>query len=418
MPRMQRFFVMVVLLAGCSQQAAKPPTTAIAPAKVDKIVSEVKLNVLALTPDAVKRLAIQTAPVEMRSMPRLRPYGAECMLPGGALLIVPAPVTGTVRVPAGRKFPLPGEMVTVNEPLLEMLPLLSPERAVLTPAERVRMAESRNAIAQSRIDAEGLVRQGEVQVEAAQIALARAERLEKEKVGTLRAVDDAKAQLSLAQKTLDAANARKKLFDDVDLEHADSGTLAPLSIAAPMTGQIRTTHAGPGEVVAAGSPLFEILNDDTLWLKVPVYAGDLASLRTEAPIAVTELAGRYSAEHLKATPIKSPPTATPLASAVDLYYELNNANGTLRPGQRLTALLPVHEPAEQQTVPWSAVILDIYGGQWVYERIDDLHFARRRVEVEWVQEGTAVLARGPAVGTQVVTAGAAELSGAEFGFAK
>jgi len=412
-----RAAVLGALLLGCAKE---PPKAAapIVPAKVAKVVSEEKLNVLELTPEAVKRLAIATAAIETRSMPRLRPYGAECLLPNGALLIVPAPVTGTVRVPPDRTFPLSGQTVKIGEPLLELLPLLSPERAVLTPAERVRMAESRNTIAQSRIDADGLVRQAQVQVEAAQIALTRAERLEMDKVGTRRAVDDAKAQLSLAQKGLDAAAARKKLLDEVNLEHAESGTLAPLQITAPMTGQIRTTHAGPGEVVAAGNPLFEILNDESLWLKVPVYAGDLAALETASPIAVTELAGRYSAEHMTATPIKSPPTATPLASAVDLYYELRNPKGALRPGQRLTALLPLTGPAEHRTVPWSAVIIDIYGGQWVYERLDDLHYARRRVEVAWVQDGAAVLTRGPEAGTVVVTAGAAELSGAEFGFAK
>lgn len=419
---MTRFRLLLIALCGltwgCDRKAAAPAVAAAPPAKVQKVVSEEKLNLLELTPEAVQRLAIATAKVETRSMPRVRSYGAECVLPGGALLIVPAPVTGTVSVPANRKFPQPGARVAANEPLLQMLPLLSPERAVLTPAERVQMAQTRNAIAQSRIDADGQVRQAEVQVEAARIALARAERLEKDKVGTVRAVDDAAAQLALAQKGLEAVTARKKLLDDVSLEGSEAGTLSPLSITAPMTGQIRTTHIGPGEMVSAGSPLFEILNDEILWLKVPVYAGDLDAIDAAAPIGVAELAGRPSAEPLTATPIQSPPTATPLASAVDLYYELPNPRGTHRPGQRFTAVLPLTGKAEQSTIPWSAVVIDIYGGQWVYERIDEQHFARRRVEVTRVHEGTAVLARGPAPGTSIVTAGAAELSGTEFGFSK
>jgi hypothetical protein len=69
-------------------------------------------------------------------------------------------------------------------------------------------------------------------------------------------------------------------------------------------------------------------------------------------------------------------------------------------------------------LPWSAVIHDIYGGQWVYEELGEGKFVRRRVEVEWVQDGHAVLRRGPPVGASIVTAGAAELSGTEFGFAK
>lgn len=108
----------------------------------------------------------------------------------------------------------------------------------------------------------------------------------------------------------------------------------------------------------------------------------------------------------------------PLAAAVDLYYDVANPDGAFRPGQRLTAHLRLKSSREQDTLPWSAVIHDIYGGQWVFEQVEPEKFVRRRVDVEWVQDGMAVLARGPAAGTVVVTAGAAELAGTEFGFSK
>ncbi len=38
-------------------------------------------------------------------------------------------------------------------------------------------------------------------------------------------------------------------------------------------------------------------------------------------------------------------------------------------------------------VPWSAVFHDIYGGQWVYEQVADRTYARRRVEVGWIDDG-------------------------------
>ena len=62
-----------------------------------------------------------------------------------------------------------------------------------------------------------------------------------------------------------------------------------------------------------------------------------------------------------------------------------------------------------------ADLYDIYGGAWVYERLDATAFTRRRVEISYVRDGTAILSRGPARGTQVVTDGAAELFGSEFG---
>ena len=73
---------------------------------------------------------------------------------------------------------------------------------------------------------------------------------------------------------------------------------------------------------------------------------------------------------------------------------------------------------ESLVVPWSAVMHDINGGTWVYENIAPQQYARRRVDVRRVVDGRAVLARGPAIGAKVVTAGAAEIFGTEFGTGK
>ena len=55
---------------------------------------------------------------------------------------------------------------------------------------------------------------------------------------------------------------------------------------------------------------------------------------------------------------------------------------------------------------------------WVYERISDLSFARRRIAVSRVIGTWAVITRGPDKDVPVVTAGVPELAGVEFGFAK
>ncbi|MBY0513497.1 MAG: hypothetical protein K2P78_06255, partial [Gemmataceae bacterium] len=64
------------------------------------------------------------------------------------------------------------------------------------------------------------------------------------------------------------------------------------------------------------------------------------------------------------------------------------------------------------------VVYDVHGGGWVYERTAARTYARRRVIVSSVAGDAAVLAAGPPPGTPVVTAGAAELFGAETGFSK
>ena len=64
------------------------------------------------------------------------------------------------------------------------------------------------------------------------------------------------------------------------------------------------------------------------------------------------------------------------------------------------------------------MIYDIHGGNWVYEQAANRRYVRRRIFVDHSEGGRAYLTSGPAVGTPVVIAGAAELWGVEFGAGK
>ena len=409
---------LLMLAVGCQKSASEASkTAAVAPAKTTHPVSEVDLNTIELTKDAVHRLGLQTEVVAMRAMPRMRAYGADLMLPAGASIIVSAPLAGTLQFQSGEAFPHIGQLVTEGESLLHLMPMLSPEREVLTPAERIRFAEARNAVAQSQNDADAQVQQSMVQVEAAQIALERAERLLKDKSGTVRTVDEAQAQLKLAEKALEAAKTRKQIVDSIKLD-AESGTLQPLTIKAPLSGMVRAIQVQRGQILAAGAPLFEVMNDERLWVRVPVYVGDLDEIDVTGNARLTLLDGRQTDHDIEVNPVATPPTAMSLASTVDMYFELPNPDSAFRPGQKVGAHLMLKGDAEAIAIPWSSVYHDIYGSQWVYEQTADRKFVRRRVEVLSVIDGWAAIARGPKVGTAVVTAGVAELVGTEFGFAK
>ena len=254
-PRSLWLLAVVVLSAcgGCGGDKSKSDAAKTPPAKVAHPVNEADLNTIRLTPEAEKHLAITTSPVIARHVNRVRGYGGEIMLPPGATTIVSAPVNGTLQAPGDRGVPQPGAKLQRRQPVFLLLPLLSPERAVLTPAERIRFAEAKNALATSRIDAEGQVQQAQAQVDAAKIALARAERLLADKAGTVRAVDDAKAQQEIADKGLQAALSRRKVLDDIRLDE-EAGELLPITLESPQDGILRAEHATAGQVVAAGRP--------------------------------------------------------------------------------------------------------------------------------------------------------------------
>ena len=119
-----------------------------------------------------------------------------------------------------------------------------------------------------------------------------------------------------------------------------------------------------------------------------------------------------------ARPIPAPPAANPSTAGVDLYYSLANAGQRLRPGERVSVRLARRVSDVALVVPKAALLHDAFGGTWVYVVRAPQQYVRQRVSVKDISGATAILARGPAVGARVVTDGAAELFGIEFGIGK
>jgi hypothetical protein len=69
-------------------------------------------------------------------------------------------------------------------------------------------------------------------------------------------------------------------------------------------------------------------------------------------------------------------------------------------------------------LPYSALLYDANGKTWVYTSPSPQVFERQEVTVARVEGGVVIATAGPPAGTTIVTVGAAELFGAEFGTAK
>jgi RND family efflux transporter MFP subunit len=402
-----------LLIAGCALAAwwvltrerstGPKPGAAAAPATVPKPLKEDQVNTIALTDQAMARLALQTGLVERKPVRRVRTYGGEVMVPPGQSITVAAPVSGVVRSIAATALQ-PGREVKKGQPLLQLLPLLTPE--------------SRANLAAMKVESEGQVRSAQTQLDAARTALDRAKRMLQSHVGSQKTVDEAQAQFDLAGKSLEAATARRNLLAKVAGE-AESGTAAPLGIESPEDGLLRNVSALPGQNVPAGAALFEVVDLRRVWVRVPVYVGDLPEVDRAANAEIGNLTTAAGEARQRAVPATAPPSANPAAGTVDLFYELEDrGNARHSPGERVGVTLTLKTEADSLTVPWASVISDIHGGTWLYEQTGPAAFVRRRTVVRYVVGDTAVLAVGPAPGTKVVTAGAAELFGTETGFTK
>ena len=69
----------------------------------------------------------------------------------------------------------------------------------------------------------------------------------------------------------------------------------------------------------------------------------------------------------------------------------------------------------QKVVPYSSVIYDLHGETWVYTNPEPLTYVRESISVDYIDGDLAVLSKGPPSGTVVVTIGAPELYGTEYG---
>lgn len=78
----------------------------------------------------------------------------------------------------------------------------------------------------------------------------------------------------------------------------------------------------------------------------------------------------------------------------------------------------VSKTGERLTMPYNALLYDPSGGEWAYMSPEPNVYMRSPLKVEAIEGDKVYLAKGPAVGTKLVTNGAAELYGIEFGIGK
>jgi RND family efflux transporter MFP subunit len=364
-------------LAACGGGGNQPPASAPpAAAKVQAPVREAALTTVTLTPKALART---------------RTVGGEVMAVPGSETIVNAPFAGTLE--AAGASPAPGTSVARGRTIFRLVPI--------APAER-----------DAHVDAERAVNDALARVEVATKKVQRAEMLARDGAGSRRAVEEAQGELNIATTDLKAARDRLALAERSNV------TASGIQLEAPYAGLVKNVRVTAGQTVASGTPLFELVRLDTVWIRVPVYVGESDDIDRTAPARIVGLGDPQDAEGQVARPIPAPPSADPATAAVDLYFALANRGDAFRPGQRVSVRLTRKGENESLVVPRASLLHDAFGGTWVYEATEPHVYVRRRVAVADLVGMLAVLEQGPAPGVRVVTGGAAELFGTEFGAGK
>jgi RND family efflux transporter MFP subunit len=339
-----------------------------------------------VTADGVKRLGVETITVKTDVTAATRMLGGEVVVPEGRGVVVTAPVAGTLTGPLGLRA---GAPVRRGDRLMTIALLVSAER-------------------DQRIEAQRAVTAAEAEELAARQRLQRLEQLLKDGAASVRSVEEGRAQHQISLATLTAARERL-----AGASQNPVGNQGELVISAPFDGIVQGISAVPGQTVAASAPLLEIAQVDTLWVRVAVYAGDADAIDQTQPALVNKLGTTEAPK--AATRVTAPLQGDPLTASVNVYYSLPGAGATLRPGERVLVELPLKTTEKGLVVPEASVLYDIHGDTWVYEDLGGNAYARRRIQIARHAGDRAVVSRGISEGAKVVTAGAAELFGTEFG---
>jgi cobalt-zinc-cadmium efflux system membrane fusion protein len=266
--------------------------------------------------------------------------------------------------------------------------------------EEIRLAAERRRAAEAVNEAD--LRRGHARRE-----LERAQRLFERKAASQRQVEAAEHELRAAEAVHAGAVAQRDALRDVAGPRSRATDGASLhSVIAPITGSVVRVAKAPGEQVAAGEVIAEIVNLDTVWVEVPIFERDLPRLARPIRAAFstpavpgTELSGRL---------VDLGAVIDPATRSARLVFELPNRNRALRIGLQLDARVEAGERVEGALIPREA-LLEAEGKRFVYVLRSGEEFERREVVAGDEHGATIAILGGLKPGERVVTQGAWQL---------
>ncbi len=366
------------------------------PALVKNAVPESALATVTLSSKAEERLGIEMQAVKKTEIPDILRLGGEIIsLPGNAVKIA-APAAGAVLNPATGTIPQAGAFVKKGQEILRLL-LLPPELDIVGAREELVVKQEEYKVWKTKTE--------------------RAEQLLESRAISEKQLEDIRMEMIRAETALKAAEAHVRLFDAGDLDAAAS-SLSRLVLTSPVNGVLQQVWVSAGQTVPVATVLFEVARLDPVWVRVPVYVGDLVDIDRQRPASIRLLGEQKKAEAFAAKPVQGPPLSHADSASADLFFELSNPDRLLRIGQKVSVSLIKTGLRDSLAISGSAILYDIHGGTWVYIQLEPHVFSRRRVEVSYMSGDLVVLARGLREGDLVVTTGAAEIYGTEFGVGK
>ena len=286
------------------------------------------------------------------------------------------PVITQVGGPVSRILVVPGQKVSVGQPMLEVS---SPDYsqlldAYLKAADSYRLADKNYTREKDLYDHHAVAQRDLEQAESSR--------------------NQAQADLNTAEQGMKILGIK----NPADL--AKSSSSAQIPVLAPIGGEVVERLVSPGQVVQAGqTQAFTISDLSTVWVLANVYQADLASVRSGDDVSVQTDAypGTFHGRISYVSPALDPNTRTLQARIV-----VDNPGEKLKRDMYCTVTVSAGSVANAIAVPDSSILRDDNNQPFVYVLIGANQFGRRDVEIGQSENGQTQILKGISVGDRVV----------------
>jgi membrane fusion protein, multidrug efflux system len=275
------------------------------------------------------------------------------------------------RKPLARWLPVSGTMQPVNQVTVKAKVPGEVRQLAVREGEAVKAGQLLARIDTADLETKLVERMGALESAKAQLALAEKTRamnnkLLSEKFISQNAFDGSESSHSVAQGNLKSAEAQVRLAQNA---------IHDASLVAPLSGIVAKRHVQPGEKVAFDAPILTVVDLRQLELAALVPAVDVPELKVGLAVDLTvegfgdrKFSGRIE---------RINPSTEPGTRAFNVYVGLPNAETTLRSGMFATGRIAIAMSSPTPTLPLTAIRTE--AGQSFVWTIDKGKLVRRIV---------------------------------------
>jgi membrane fusion protein, heavy metal efflux system len=255
--------------------------------------------------------------------------------------------------------------------------------------------------------------QNDLSTAAAQVKLARINETRKHalydaKGGSLQDWQQAQAELTTAETTLNSVRNRLRILgkSDADITKLEQArTIDPIAtLTAPIAGVVVDRQVGPGQYLQSGGgiPVFTIADPSSVWLLANVRETDAGLVKLGQSVEVRVLA--YPTRAFKARVTYVAALVDSVTHRLPVRAEIDNHDGALKPEMFANFRILTSDASESPAVPAAAVVYEGDAAHvWVV--LGDGLLSLRAIRTGRSNDGLIEVLDGLKPGEKVVTKG-------------